>query len=263
MQIPLIRGRLFTDQDTAASRPVVLINETLARRYFPDEDAIGKRLDISGLTNLREIIGIVGDVKQEGLRTPTPPQVYEPFLQKPSKSFFMVVRGVGDPMRLAEAVRQQVLAADKYQPISDIRTLEDRLARSVTRDWFAAFLLGLFAILALALAAVGIYGVMAYSVTQRTQEIGIRIALGAHPRSILRLVLGQSLRTVLLGLGIGLAGSVALTRVLGSLLYEVTPRDPVTIVSVSTLLFAVALVAALVPARRAANVDPMVALHYE
>ena len=263
MQIPLIRGRLFTDQDTTASRPVVLINETMARRYFPDEDPIGKRLDISGPTYMREIVGIVGDVKQEGLRTPTPPQVYEPFLQKPSKSFFIVVRGVGDAIRLAEAVRQQALAADKYQPISDIRTLEDRIARSVTRDWFSAFLLGLFAILALVLAAVGIYGVMAYSVTQKTQEIGIRIALGAHPESILRLVLGQSLRTVLLGLGIGLAGSIALTRVLGSLLYEVKPRDPVTIVAVAFLLFAVALVAAFTPARRAAHVDPMVALRTE
>jgi putative ABC transport system permease protein len=263
MQIPLIRGRLFTEQDTAASRPVVLINETMARRFFPDEDPIGKRLDISGPTYLREIVGVVGDVKQEGLRTPTPPQVYEPFLQKPSTAFALVVRGVGNPMRLAEVVRQRVLAVDKYQPVSDIRTLEDRIELSVTRDWLSAFLLGLFAILALVLAAVGIYGVIAYSVTQRTQEIGIRMALGAHSRGILQLVLGQSMRMVLLGLGLGLAGTLALTRILGSLLYEVKPRDPATIVAVSILLFAVALVAAFIPARRATKVDPMEALRYE
>src|SRR2546425_1596627 len=203
----------------------------------------------TGPTYMREIVGIVGDVKQEGLRTPTPPQVYEPFLQKPSKSFAIVVRGVGNPMGLAEAVRQQVLAVDKHQPVSDIRTLEDRIARSVTRDWFAAFLLGLFAILALVLASVGIYGAIAYSVTQRTHEIGIRMALGARPSSILQLVLGQRLRMVLLGLGLGLAGSFVLTRVLGSLLYEVKPHDPTTMVAVSILLLAVALVAAFIPAR--------------
>ena len=166
-------------------------------------------------------------------------------------------------MHVAEAVRHEVLAIDKEQPVSNVRTMEELVARSVTQDRLSAFLLGLFAALALGLAAIGIYGVMAYLVTQRTHEIGIRIALGAHQRGILRLVLEQSLRMVLLGLGIGLAASLALTRVLGNLLYEVKPSDPLIFIAVFILLLDVALIAAFIPARRASRVDPMVALRYE
>ena len=263
MGIPLIRGRFFTERDLSTGPPVVVINETMAKRFFANEDPIGKRLDISGPTYLREIVGVVGDVKQAGPKASIPPQVYEPFFQKPSNSFNVVVRGLGDPMHLAEAVRRQVLAIDKDQPVSNIRTMEEIVARSVTQDRFSVFLLGLFAFLALVLAAVGIYGVMAYSVTQRTHEIGIRMALGAHPRGILKLVLGQSLRVVLLGVGIGLAATLVLTRLMASLLYEVNATDPVTFVAVSAVLLGVALTAAFVPARRASKVDPMVALRYE
>ncbi len=263
MGIPLMRGRFFTERDTLASQPVVIINEVMARRFFPKEDPIGKRLDISGPTYLREIVGVVGDVKQGGLRASKTPQVYEPFLQKPSNSFNVVLRAAGNPMHVAEAVRHEVLAIDKEQPVSNVRTMEELVARSVTQDRLSAFLLGLFAALALGLAAIGIYGVMAYLVTQRTHEIGIRIALGAHQRGILRLVLEQSLRMVLLGLGIGLAASLALTRVLGNLLYEVKPSDPLIFIAVFILLLDVALIAAFIPARRASRVDPMVALRYE
>ena len=258
-----MRGRFFTERDTLASQPVVIINEVMARRFFPNEDPIGKRLDISGPTYLREIVGVVGDVKQGGLRASKTPQVYEPFLQKPSNSFNVVLRAAGNPMHVAEAVRHEVLAIDKEQPVSNVRTMEELVARSVTQDRLSAFLLGLFAALALGLAAIGIYGVMAYLVTQRTHEIGIRIALGAHQRGILQLVLEQSLRMVLLGLGIGLAASLALTRVLGNLLYEVKPSDPLIFIAVFILLLDVALIAAFIPARRASRVDPMVALRYE
>ena len=263
MGIPLMRGRFFAERDTLESQPVVIINEVMARRFFPNEDPIGKRLDISGPTYLREIVGVVGDVKQGGLRASKTPQVYEPFLQKPSNSFNVVLRAAGNPMHVAEAVRHEVLAIDKEQPVSNVRTMEELVARSVTQDRLSAFLLGLFAALALGLAAIGIYGVMAYLVTQRTHEIGIRIALGAHQRGILQLVLEQSLRMVLLGLGIGLAASLALTRVLGNLLYEVKPSDPLIFIAVFILLLDVALIAAFIPARRASRVDPMVALRYE
>lgn len=263
MQIPLIRGRLITEQDTAASPPVVLINETMARRFFPDEDPIGKRLDIAGPTYLREIVGIVGDIKQESLRTATPPQVYEPFAQKPGPTIQVLLRARSNPMHFSEAVRQEVRAIDKAQPISEARPMEEIVAGSLTRDRFSVFVLGAFACLALILAAVGLYGVVGYVVTQRTNEIGIRIALGAEPRGIQRLVVVQSLRMVLIGLGLGLVGAVLVTGILRSLLYEVNPRDPMTFAVVTLLLVVVALAAAFIPARRAARVDPVLALRAE
>jgi putative ABC transport system permease protein len=263
MQIPLIRGRLITEQDTATSPPVVLINETMARRFFPDEDAIGKRLDISGPTYLRQIVGIVGDVKQESLKTPTPPQVYEPFARQPRPGFHVVLRSSVNPRGFAETVRHEVRAIDNAQPISQTRLMEDVVARSLTRDRFSVFVLGAFACLALILAAVGLYGVVAYVVTQRTNEIGVRIALGAEPRGIQRLVVVQSLRMVLIGAGLGLSGAFVVTGILRSLLYEVQPRDPMTFAVVTLLLVAVAVAAALIPARRAARVDPVLALRAE
>jgi putative ABC transport system permease protein len=261
--IPLIHGRFFTEHDVSTSQPVVVINETMAKRFFPNGDAIGNRLDISGPTYVREIVGVVGDVKQEGLKAPIAPQVYEPFFQKPSASFNVEVRGLGDPMQLAETVRRQVLAIDKDQPVSKVLTMDEIVARAVTQDRFSVFLLGLFGFLALALAAVGIFGVMAYAVTQRTHEIGIRMALGAKRGGILKLVLGHSLQVVLIGIGIGLVASLLLTRLMTSLLYEVKATDPAIFAAVSATLLGVGLVAALVPARRASKVDPIVALRYE
>ena len=263
MQIPLIRGRLFTEQDTATSPPVVLINETMARRFFPDEDPIGKRLDITGHTYMREIVGIVGDIKQESLRTPTPPQVYEPFAQQPRPAFHVLLRASGHPLRFAETVRQEVRAIDNAQPISAARLMEEIVARSLTRDRFSVFVLGAFAGLALMLAAVGLYGVVAYLVTQRTNEIGVRIALGAETRGIQRLVVVQSLRMVLIGLEPGARRCRVVSGILGSLLYEVKPQDPMTLAGVTILLFAVALAAAFIPARRASRIDPVLALRAE
>jgi putative ABC transport system permease protein len=240
----------------------VLINETMARRFFPDEDPIGKRLDISGPTYMREIVGIVGDIKQESVKTPTAPQVYEPFEQKPGATLHVLLRAE-NPLAFAETVRREVRAIDNAQPISEARLMEDIIDRSLTRDRFSMFILGAFAGLALILAAVGLYGVVAYFVTQRTNEIGVRIALGAEPRGIQRLVVVQSLRVVLIGLGLGVLGAVVVTGVLSSLLYEVRARDPITFAAVMVVLIFVGLAAAFIPSRRAARVDPVVALRAE
>jgi ABC-type antimicrobial peptide transport system permease subunit len=235
----------------------------MARRFFPDEDPIGKRLDISGPTYMREIVGIVGDVKQEGLRRATAPQVYEAFAQKPRSGFWVVLRSIGDPTQLVETLRQQVVAIDSSQAVSDIRTMEDVIGLTTTRDRMSAGLFGIFAVLALMLSAIGIYGVIAYSVAQRTQEIGVRRALGADRADILRLILGQTMRLVVFGLTLGLIVSVGVSRLLASLLYEVSPRDPMTLVAISLLLVSVALAAGLIPALRALRIHPIVALRAE
>jgi len=264
MQIRLVRGRLLTEQDSATSPPVVLINETMARRFFTDEDPIGKRLDISGPTYMREIVGVVGDVKQESLRTPTPPQVYEPFSQKPGRSFHVLLRvPANNPAQFAETVRQEVRAIDNAQPISEARPMEAIVARSVTRDRFSALILGAFGCLAVILAAVGIYGVIAYSVAQRTNEIGVRMALGAQGADVVRLALRQGLRLVIIGVVIGLLISAVATRVLAAVLFGISPIDPLTFGAVALLLSLVALLACWIPARRATKVDPLVALRCE
>ena len=263
MQIPLIRGRLFTREDTATSPPVALINETMARRLFPDEDPIGRRMNITGNTFMREIVGIVGDVKQESVKTPTAPQVYEPFAQQPRAGFSVLLRAHDDPLALADTVRREVRTIDSAQPISQARLMEDVVGRSLARDRFSVLVLGAFACVALVLAAVGLYGVVAYVVTQRTNEIGLRIALGAEPVGIQRLVILQSLRVVAIGVSLGLVGAGVVSGVLRSLLYGVKPQDPLTFVGVTVLLVAVALAAAVVPARRAARVDPVLALRAE
>jgi predicted permease len=263
MQIPLIRGRLITEQDTPSSPPVVVINETMARRFFPDEDPVGKRLDVTGVTYMRQIVGIVGDVKQENLRTPTPPQVYEPFAQQPGLILKVLLRAPGDPLRFTATVRHEVRAIDNTQAVSTAELMEDIVARSLTRDRFSVFILGGFAGVALILAAVGLYALVAYFVTQRTNEIAVRIALGAEASGIQRLVIFQSLRVVLIGVCLGDIGAAIFSGVLRSLLYEVKPRDPLTFAGITILLLAVALVAAFIPSRRAARVDPVMAMRAE
>jgi putative ABC transport system permease protein len=263
MGIPLLRGRVVTAGDTPNSPPVIVINETLARRFFPDRDPIGKQLFVGGSSYTREIVGVVGDVRQESLRRPSEPQIYEAFAREPSTAFDVVVTGSGDPMALVEVVRREVLAIDKGLPLANVIPMEDLVAGSVARDRLATALMGFFALVALLLAAVGIYGIIAYAVTQRTREIGIRAALGADGGRIVSLVLGQSARMVALGLAMGLVASLAVSRVLREVLYGVAPRDPAILIAVCAVLLAVAMLAAFFPARRAVRVPPIVALRLE
>jgi putative ABC transport system permease protein len=260
MEIPLIRGRLITDQDTATNPPVVLINETMARRFFADDDPIGKRLDISGPTYRRVIVGVVGDIKNENLRTPIPPQVYESFAQKPGTTIRVMLRTQSNPLGIVDTVRRTVRSIDSAQPISDARELTDVVARSLTRDRFSVVVLATFAGLAMVVATVGLYGLIAYTVKQRTSEIGVRLALGAEPGGIERLVVKQCMQLVIVGLGLGLVGALLVTGGLSTLLYDVQPRDPMTFAVVALVQLMVGFVAGFVPARRAARVNPALVL---
>jgi len=264
MGIPLIRGREFTDQDRKDTQRVAIINEEMAKKYFPDEDPIGKGINVTnGPETFREIVGIVGDVKQYGPAQPTTLQTYEPFLVNPFNAMTLVVRTESNPTALTSAIRTQVLSIDKDQPVARTRALEQIVSDSVARQRFAMMLLGTLGAVALVLAAVGLYGVMSYAVTQRTHELGIRMALGARTGDVLRLVVGQGMTLALVGVGIGLGGAFALTRLMANLLFATGATDPLTFAAISLLLAGVALGACLVPARRAIRVDPMIALRYE
>jgi putative ABC transport system permease protein len=265
MGIPLIRGRLFTEQDNGNGRKVAIINETMAKTYFADEDPIGRSIYLSQgpADSFREIVGIVGDVKQYGLSEPSTLQTYEPYLQMPFSGMTIVVRTQVRPESLSDAIRREVLAVDKEQPISRIRTLEQIISSSVQQQRFLMFLLSIFAGVAMILAAVGLYGVMSYTVTQRTHEIGIRIALGASNGNVLRLVVGHGMILALTGVAIGLAGSFAVTRLMSTLLFGISTTDAITFGAIPLLLAGVALVSCLAPAYRAIRVDPMVALRHE
>jgi putative ABC transport system permease protein len=264
MGIPLLKGRGFTERDNEKAPKVILINQTMARRYFGGEDPLGKRMIIGwGVPEWRQIVGVVGDVKYDRLDAEAGDEFYVPHAQVPLTWMRLVVRGTGNLTNMAAALRAAVASLDKDLPVSNLRTMEQVLAESVAQPRFRTLLLGVFAGLALILAAVGLYGVMTYSVAQRTDEIGIRMALGAERRDVLELVVGQGMTLVLTGVAIGLAAAFALTRVLSSLLYGVRATDLTTFLAVSLLLVAVALLACYIPARRAAAVDPIVALRYE
>jgi putative ABC transport system permease protein len=265
MGITTLRGRTFSAQEATEERRVAVVSESLARKYFPGEDPIGQRLvvDMKDDPEPTEIIGIVGDVRHKSLNDDAQPTVYWPQPELTYSFMTLVVRAKGDPAALAPAARREIQALDPEQPVADVRTMNQLLAGSVGRARFSAMLLGLFAVVALVLAAVGVYGVMSYAVARRTHEIGVRVALGAQGRDVLRLVLVQGMRLALWGVLLGVVGSLALTRLLSSLLYGVSATDPATFVGVSLLLASVALVACYVPARRATKVDPMVALRYE
>jgi putative ABC transport system permease protein len=267
MSIPSLKGRSFTEQDRDNTAKVIIVNEALASRYWPNGDAIGKRLgffeDDPGKQVWREIVGVVGNVRHKALEIEVTAEVYFPYKQLPRNFMNLVVRSASDPSSMVPAIRNQVLSVDKDQPVSDIMTMDQRVARSVASTRFVMSLLGAFSLLALGLAAVGIYGVMAYLVTQRTQEIGVRMALGAQKRDVLKLVVGRGMALAVMGIAIGLVASLALTRLMRSLLFEVTPTDWLTFVITSLVLLTVALLACYIPARRAAKVDPLVALRYE
>jgi predicted permease len=262
MEIPLIYGRFFNEQDIAHNLSVVIINETMAKRFFPSENPIGKRIDIAGPTYLRQIVGVVGDVKQTGLKAAIGPQVYEPFAQKPSSSFNVVVRGPNSES-LAAAIRKQVSALDTELPVSRVTTMKEAVASSMTGDKFAAILLGIFSSLALTLAAVGIYGVIAYSVLQRMQEFGIRMAIGAGRGDILAIVFRHGLLLTTMGMLVGISGALFLTRLLTHLLFQVSPFDVTSFASSVVLLGAISVIAFLIPAVRAARLDPMKVLRGE
>ena len=264
MVIPLLRGRVFTAADTNDSQPVALINQAMARLFWPNSDPIGQRIVVSDRQPAaREIVGIVGDVRQLALDHAPAPEMYVSLFQKGSGSASVVVRSKMAPLSLTSAVTEQVHSLDKDLPVQGVLSMEEVVGTSVGSRRFSAYLFTLFSLLALVLATVGIYGVMSYNVAQGTRDIGIRMAIGARPLDVLRLVLGAGMRQVLLGAAIGIVGALLLTRFLASLLYGVTARDPVTFAAVIILFAAVALAACYIPARRAMRVDPMIALRYE
>ena len=268
MQIPLLQGREFKEQDNADAAPVVIVNEALARQFFPGENPIGKHIRPGISTDerpsrMREIVGVVGNVKYRDLKTEWTPESYVPYAQLPFGAMTIVARAANDPYSLVKPIAEAVLSVDKGVPAFQPRTVEDYLNGTIAIPRFNTFLLGMFAGLALVLTAVGLYGVISYSVAQRTHEIGIRMALGGQPRDMLRLVVGQGLRLALLGVGLGLAAALFFTRFVSSLLFGITPADPISYAGVILLLLGVVLLACYVPARRAMRVDPMVALRYE
>ncbi|HEX7330804.1 MAG TPA: ABC transporter permease [Pyrinomonadaceae bacterium] len=265
MGISLVRGRSFTDQDKAGATPVVVVNETLARKHWPGEEAIGKRIRFYGPLERApwmEIVGVIRDVKHE-LNIPIEPEYYLPLAQDAWSGMVLVAKTSIEPSSLAPAIRQHVWAIDKDQPVFDVKTMQEVRSSSVALYSFSSVMLGIFAVVALLLASVGIYGVMAFAVTQRTQEIGIRMALGARTVDVLKLVVTHGMKLALLGLLIGLAGSWAITRFLEKMLVGVEPTDVLTFSAVSVFLLLAAFVACYLPARRATKVDPLVALRYE
>jgi putative ABC transport system permease protein len=263
MRVPLLRGRAFTRDDRADSTKVVVVNEALARQFFPGEDALGKRLVIGDrATGTREIVGVVGDVRHAGLDEKTTPELYIPFTQATPGRLTVVARSP-DPGAAADALRAVIRQSDRESPIYNVRTMDQLLSTSVARRRFNMILLGGFAAVALLLAALGIYGVVSYTVAQRTHEIGLRVALGARPRDVLSLVIRQGMTPALAGVGVGLCAALAVTRVMAGLLFNVSATDPATFALIPLLLAAVALLACYVPARRASRVDPLVALRHE
>ena len=265
MGIHLSRGRYFDTRDRDGGPGVIIVNETLARRFFPNQDAIGKGISVADgdTPAIREIVGVVGDTRHEQLADAPDPEIYRPFGQADWPFAGIAVRTSGDPTALAAAVRSAIWSVSKEQPIDSVMTLEERAAASLAPRRANVILLSLFAGIALLLAAVGIYGVIAYSVSRRTQEMGIRMALGARGRQVTGMVLGRALLLALVGVVIGLFAAVGATRFMGSLLVDISPTDGATFIFVPLLLCVVAAAAAYLPARRAGRVDPMVALRYE
>jgi len=266
MGIPLRQGRAFTDRDNVEAPGVAIINEAAARRFWGNEDPLGKRIKQGRPESQNpwvSIVGVIASTSHTALDVGAQPEIYLPYLQNISPSFALVARGSSDVGAFAAAVRREVSEADRDLPVSNLKPMEALIANSVALPRLYTLLLSIFAGVALILAAVGIYGVMSYSVSQRTQEIGVRMALGAQQRDIYKLVLGQSMLLIAVGLAAGLILSLILTRALSSLLYEVSATDPVTFAIITVVLIGVALLASYLPARRAARVHPMVALRQE
>jgi predicted permease len=270
MNIQLLRGRYFTESDHKTAAGVVIINETLAKRFFPGEDAVGKRIGLSNPVDWREIVGIARDVRDYGPDIEPTPQSYIPLVQNApdyldatSSGMALVVRTDRDPKSLTPMVREQIRSLDRAQPIQNLKTMEERFGESVAQRRFNMLVLSMFAVLALLLAAVGVYGVISYSVTQRTHEFGVRMALGAQPRDVNKLVLNHVLKLTAVGIVLGLAAAFAVSRMLSSFLYGVATTDPTVLIATSLLMGAMALLASYYPASRATKVDPLIALRTE
>lgn len=262
LRVPLVSGRDFAASDDASALRVAIVNEIFARRFFGQGEPLGQRIRL-GEGDWYLIVGVVPSTRHLPLTTVPSAEVYTCYLQQPSYSMTLIVRAASNPASLAGAVRGKVQEVDRNQPVSDVATMEERFTNAVAPQRFNALVMVIFAGMALILAGVGVYGVMAYSATRRTHEIGIRRALGAQQKDVMKLVLRRGLWLVVFGVGVGIGGALALTRFLSSLLYDVKPRDPMTFSAVSLVLAAVAVLACYIPARRAAKVDPMVALRYE
>jgi putative ABC transport system permease protein len=255
---------MFTDQDVDGKQPVVVVNETMVRRHFHGADPIGRRLRFPPFaTNARVIVGVVGDNRMQGLESNIEPAVYVPFEQVPSGQFSLLIRSGSDPAMLAAAVRREILAVDPDQPVSDVRSMKEVLANSLLVRRLAVWMLASFAALALLLAVVGIYGLTSYSVSRRRQEIGIRIALGASQRSIVKMIVWHGIVTALIGIGLGAPAAFALARLMKALLFGITATDLITYIAVSVVIIAAAALASYIPVARALKIDPVVALRYE
>ena len=268
MEIPLLKGRLFTEQDTRTSPRVLVIDDAMAEQLWPHEDPLGKRIRLGGIDANASapwltVVGVVGRVKQYGLDGDARIAFYLAHTQSPARGMSVVVRSSSDPATLTAAVRQRLRAIDPDLPIYNVQTMAQRVDESLARRRFAMLLLTLFAVIALCLATLGIYGVIAYLVAQGTRELGIRMALGCTPRGVLALVVRHGMGMAIVGVGIGLAGALALTRLMSSLLFGVTASDPLTYGAVSMLLATVAVLACYVPGRHAARIDPMISLRSE
>lgn len=266
MGVPLIRGRFFEERDGPNAPQVIIINETMARRFWPNEDAVGKRMKFASPESddpWIEIVGVVGDVRRTGFDAEVRPETFLPHAQAPARGLMMVIRTDSDPAKLTGAFRAAVRELDPNQPVFEVTTMDATLGEMMAQRRLNMILFGIFAAAALLLASVGIYGIISHNVTERTHELGVRMALGASRGDVLRLVLKQGMMLSGLGIGIGLAGAFALTRVMSSLLYGISSTDPITFVAIALILGIVALAACLIPARRATKVDPMIALRYE
>jgi putative ABC transport system permease protein len=278
MGIRLLRGRSFTAADTASSQRVAVINETMARRFWSGENPLGRRvaLDFESMkffpdkppqldldAGMREIVGVVADVRAIGLDSEPVPELYTPLTQRPGSEMSFVLRGAGDPSQWAKRIRSEIRSVDPDQAIASLRTMDEVLSTSVARPRFNTLLLTLFAGMALILAMVGVYGVISYSISHRTREIGIRMALGAQRREVMAMIVKEGLLYAATGLALGATGALALTRVLAGLLYGISPTDPWTFALVSALLCGAALLACYLPARRATRIDPMLALRHD
>jgi putative ABC transport system permease protein len=265
LRIPLLRGRWFTTADRQGAPKVVLISDAAARKFWPGENPIGKPIGVGqgGFGDSAEIVGIVGDVRYGQMDQAPKPDVYVSYLQSPRSSLVVFARTAGNPLALADAIGRQVQSLNRNVPVYDVKTMTERIREATAKARFSALLLAVFAAIALVLAAIGIYGVMSYLVTQRTREIGIRIALGARSADVLKLVVRRGALLAGAGIAIGAAGALAATRALAALLYQVKPDDPETYVTIAAVLGVVALMASYLPALRATWVEPSQALRSE